>query len=179
MLFTYLGAIVGGISLALVLLAVAKLFRLGLPTWIYPASAGIGMILLTVYIEYSWYPRNVEQLPDTLEVVETFEERAPWQPWTYLVPRVDRFTVVDHGSVQRNPDAPDVVLVDVILLQRLSPVFVTTMFIDCAQGRRHIFSEEIELGGDGLPVDGDWTALDADDPLLVLTCTRAGLPAAG
>ena len=179
MFLGYVGAIVGGISLAAVFLIISKLFRLKFPGWVYPAAAGFGMLALTIYVEYSWFSRTASQLPEEFEVVQTFERTGVYQPWTYLVPLTDRFIAVDHSSARLNPEVENVVLVDVILMERLSPVFLASMFLDCVEGARLLVGENTQFGDDALPVGEEWVVEGTDSPLVRAVCREQGLPARG
>lgn len=174
-----LAAVVGGVSLAATLLIISKVFKLATPRWVYPAAAGLGMISLTVYIEYSWFSRTQAELPDNVEVVESFGRVSVLQPWTYISPRVDRFIAVDHGSVRQNDAIENVVLVDVYLMERLNPTLQATQFVHCGNGERMLVSTDAEFTEDGLPVDQEWAQLGLDNPLIIAVCNTAGLPAEG
>lgn len=176
MFLGYVGAIAGGIGVAAMLLIISKTFRLTLPRWMYPATAGLGMLLLTIHIEYSWFNQVTSSLPEEIEVVETFDYSVPYQPWTYLVPRINRFVAVDHTSTRTNVDVENLVLVDVILMERFSPTFVATNFVDCAAGARMLVGEDMELDESGLPVGDDWTQAGLEDPLIAAVCSRQGRP---
>lgn len=176
MFLGYIGAIAGGISLAAVLLIISKTFRLNLPRWLYPATGGLGMLLLTIHIEYSWFNQVRSTLPDEIEVVETFDYSVPYQPWTYLAPRINRFVAIDHTTARTNPDVENFVLIDVILMERFSPTFVATNFVDCQAGARLLVGDDTQLDENGLPLDGDWSSVGLDDPLVAAACARHGTP---
>lgn len=178
MFLGYVGAIAGGISLAAVLLIISKTFRLKLPRWMYPATAGLGMLLLTVHIEYSWFDQVVSNLPEEIEVVQTFDYSVAYQPWTYLIPRVNRFVAIDHTTARTNPDLENMVWVDVILMERFSRVLIATNMINCELGERALLGDNAELDERGMPIDADWTQAGLDDPLVAATCARHGQPAA-
>lgn len=167
-----LAAVVGGVSLAATLLIISKVARIDMPRWLYPAVAGIGMIALTIYIEYTWFSTARAELPNDVEVVETFSRTSVLQPWTFLAPRVDRFMAVDHGSVRLNPDVDDVVLIDVYLMERLNPTLQATQFIHCGTASRMLVGDATEFTDDGLPADEDWVPLGEDDPLVLSVCGR-------
>lgn len=180
MFLGYVGAIVGGISLAALLLVASKIFRLKLPGWAYPAAAGAGMLLLTIHIEYSWFGQVQDGLPEEIEIVETFNETVFYQPWTYVVPRVNRFIAIDHGTARLNPNVENMVLINTLLMERLTPALIATQFINCTQGSRMLTSESMALGEDGMPLDDDWVTVGLDDPLISAVCSRhAGAPAEG
>ncbi len=178
MFLGYVGAIVGGISVAALLLVVSKIFRLKLPGWAYPAAAGAGMLLLTIHIEYSWFGQVQDGLPEEIEIVETFNETVFYQPWTYIVPRVNRFIAVDHGTARLNPNVDNMVLINTLLMERLTPALIATQFINCTDGARMLTSESMELGDDGMPLDNEWVSVGLDDPLISSVCERHAEPVA-
>lgn len=170
-------AVVGGASLAATLLIISKVTRINMPRWMYPAAAGVGMIALTIYIEYTWFSTARAELPADVEVVETFSRTSVFQPWTFLAPRVDRFMAVDHGSVRLNPNVDEVVLIDVYLMERLNPTLQATQFIHCGTASRMLVGDATEFTDDGLPADEDWVLLGVDDPLVVSVCGRHNVEA--
>ncbi|MFK7792066.1 MAG: hypothetical protein AB8B88_05270 [Devosiaceae bacterium] len=172
MFLGYVGALAGGIGVAATLLTLSKIFRFNLPRWMYPAAAGIGMLLLTIHIEYSWLGQVEQGLPPEIEIVETFNETIFYQPWTYIIPRVHRFIAVDHGTARLNPDVENMVLIDTLLMERITPALIASQFIDCATGARMLTGDTIELDDSGMPVDGDWINVGLDDPLINVVCTR-------
>ena len=177
MLLSLIAAIVGGASFAALLLVASKLLRIDLPRWIYPAAAGVGMIVLSVYTEYAWVGQTQKELGEGFEVVETFSRQTAIQPWTYIVPRIDRMMVVNHGSARLNPAVENVVLVDVYLLERLNPTLQATQFLNCATGERLLVGNSTQFTEQGMPTDQEWTMLGLDNPLIVKVCTHQGLPA--
>lgn len=167
-------AVVGGASLAAALLIISKITRIEMPRWIYPAAAGVGMIGLTVYTEYTWFSNARAELPADVEVVETFSRTSVLQPWTFISPRVDRFMAVDHGSVRLNPTVDEVFLIDVYLMERLNPTLQATQFINCGTASRMLVGDATEFTEDGLPADEEWVPLGEDDPLVLSVCSRHG-----
>ncbi len=177
MFLGYVGAIAGGIGVAATLLALSKLFRFSLPKWMYPAAAGLGMLLLTIHIEYSWFGQVQDGLPPEIEVVETFDYSVFYQPWTFVFPRVNRFVAVDHATARLNPEVENIVLIDVLLMERLSPALKAVQFINCATGERLLTGDDMELDANGMPLDADWVAVGLDDALIRSVCTRHGTSA--
>ncbi|MEM1286056.1 MAG: hypothetical protein ACFB01_04860 [Cohaesibacteraceae bacterium] len=178
MFLGYVGAIAGGIGLAAILLVISKTLRLNLPRWLYPATAGLGMLLLTIHIEYSWFSQVRSTLPEEIEIVETFDYSVPYQPWTYLIPRVNRFVAIDHTSARTNDGVEDLVLIDVILMERFSPTFKATNFVNCDAGERLLVGDDIEMDETGMPLSSDWSAVGLDDPLIKAVCERHNSPSA-
>lgn len=178
MFLGYIGAIAGGIGLAALLLAISKLFRLNVPRWTFPAAAGVGMIALTIHVEYAWYGETTSKLPPEVEVVQTFTTQAPYQPWTYFRPRINRLVAVDHSSALTNPEIENVVLVVVYLAERLSGTLLAEMFINCETGERTRTGEDFDLDARGMPPSDAWMNPGEDSPVVNAVCGRLGLPAA-
>ncbi|MBV6658599.1 MAG: hypothetical protein KI785_12615 [Devosiaceae bacterium] len=176
MFLGYIGAIAGGIGLAALLLVVSKLFRLKLPRWAYPAAAGLGMIGLTINVEYAWYNETASKLPPEVEVVQTFTTQAPYQPWTYVVPRINRLVAVDHSSALTRPDVENVVFVVVYLAERLTGTLLAEMFINCETGERTRTGEDLVQDERGLPPEDSWIMVGTDHPIVSAVCERQGLP---
>ena len=112
-------------------------------------GAGAAMIVAAASLEQSWYGRTVAALPPRVEVAVAHESRAPWRPWTYLSPYVDRFVAVDQGSVLTHAAAPKRRVADVLVFGRWTPPRRVRAAFDCAEGRRADLVEGVSLGADG------------------------------
>ncbi|WP_075214863.1 hypothetical protein [Mongoliimonas terrestris] len=174
-LFNTLGTLLIGITVGLMLYAVTKTFKLTLPKWIFPTAIGASMIAFQVYNDATWFSRTAGDLPPTHVVVGRFSATSPLRPWTYVLPVHERFQVIDRASARRNPDVPDLVLVDLLLVTRFQPTLKAPQFFDCAGNRRADAHEGVRFAADGTPQGVDWEALPADDPMLAAAC--APLPA--
>lgn len=137
-------------------------------------AAGVAMISYAIWSEYSWYSRTRDGLPARVQVVETFDVRSPLQPWTYLIPRTNRFVAVDTGAIRTNPAMPEGRMLELILVERLEPTRTVPLLIDCKGARQ----TEIAAGGDftdnGLPKDPNWRPLPTAGPLYGLVCAGGG-----
>lgn len=71
-----------------------------LPKWIVPAAAGLGILGYQIYMEYSWFERTQQMLPEGSVVTEVRETPAFWRPWTFAVPLKMGFSVVEPSKVQ-------------------------------------------------------------------------------
>ena len=165
MWFNLIAVVVLGVAVAGSVMLVFKATGRKPPRWILPVAAGVAMLTYTFYNDYSWYSRTAGGLPDTVVVTDAYETSHPLQPWTYLVPFVDRFAAIDRESVVESPRRPDIVLADVILVQRYMPTRVAPMVFDCANGRR---SDAVDVQGfdeAGDPIGARWRPLGEDDPL--------------
>ena len=104
MAWDIIGMIAVGIGVAAVVYAASHALRkLGvvLPRWIMPAAIGLGMLVFTIWNEYSWYSRVTGQLPDTIAVLETGSGGKAWRPWSFVVPVVNRFADRPRRSQRR------------------------------------------------------------------------------
>ena len=104
MAWDIIGMIAVGIGVAAVLYAASHALRklgIALPRWIMPAGIGLGMLVFTIWNEYSWYSRVTGQLPDTIAVLETGSGGKAWRPWSFVVPVVNRFAVIDRAGISQ------------------------------------------------------------------------------
>jgi hypothetical protein len=162
--------IAAGFAAAGVALILNRLTGRRLPRWIIPAFAGAGMIAMSLTNEYRWYPRTLTLLPAGFEVISTVDYSAPFSPWTYLVPYVNRFAAVDVAGVQRNANAPDMRLTNVVFFHRWQPVQLRTALFDCAQGRTALLQDNAVFKEDGTVQVSRWDQTGLDDPATALVC---------
>jgi hypothetical protein len=168
MLLTFIGAIAVAVLAACVAFVIYRVTGIN-ARWIIPAAAGAGMFGFTFWNDYTWFSRNVDGLPETVVVTDSFEHRHVIQPWTLVVPMINRFRAVDTASIRAHPERPAVRGAVVFLAQRYQPTFVTRQVFDCAAGRR----ADAEVGPfdeAGLPVESAWASVPAGDPLLEAVC---------
>lgn len=168
MLLTFIGAIAVAVLAACVAFILRRTTGI-VATWMIPAAAGAGMFGFTIWNDYSWFPRNAEGLPAHVRVVDRFEHRMPLQPWTYLVPTINRFRAVDFDTVRTHPERPEVRGAVVFLVQRFQPTFVSRQVFDCDAGRR-ADAETGPFDEAGLPLPPQWLGLPDDDPVLRAVC---------
>ncbi|GEO86147.1 MULTISPECIES: hypothetical protein [Alphaproteobacteria] len=174
MLFELIAAVVAGVAVAGLAMGMRWLSRGLLPKWIVPAAAGLGMLSYAIWSEYSWFTRLTETQPEGVVVAWHNEESSFWRPWSYYKPVVTRFTAVDMRSVQRHPNLPDQVMVDVILAARWQRAARVKVVFDCAGGRRaDLVGANVSVADDGSIVGATWTALPADDPVLAVACKQS------
>lgn len=163
-MFLVLVAVVfAGLAGAGTAMILARLTGGRLPRWTAPAAAGAAMLTATIASEYAWYPRVSGALPPGVVVAHAVEARAPWRPWTYLRPHVERFVAIDAGAIRRNAEEPGLRMVDLYLYGRWAPVRAVQVAVDCAGGRRADPGE----GADGPRA---WRAVGPDDPILRAAC---------
>lgn len=172
MLMELLATVVCGFAAAGVVLLANRLIGNRMPRWIVPAVGGIAMLSYQVWSEYTWYTRTAATLPEGVTVTETFEESAPWRPWTYAVPQVNRFAAVDVAGARRNPKVPGHVLADILVFSRYLPVYLVPNLVDCPGARRANLTDGAEFDEDGRMTDADWVEVGPGDPVVMAVCTR-------
>ena len=171
MLLEFIAIIAAGFGLAGIALTANIALRRRLPQWIIPASAGAGMLLMAVWLEYSWLDRTTAGFPEGVEVASTNASRSWYRPWTYVVPLTNRLIAVDHRFERRHADAPAQVMTRVILAARWEPLRQYGAVFDCASHRRADLLDEVKLDADGRLENARWLQLAADDPVLREACT--------
>jgi len=170
MFLELIGTVFAGIAFAGVVMALNKLSGGRLPRWAAPVAAGVGMIGVTVTSEYSWYNRQLENLPEELAIIQEVESRAFYRPWTYAVPFVDRFAAIDTVSVRTNDQVPDQRLVDLYFFGRWAPVSKMPVAVNCAENRRANLADGAEFADDGRLLNADWFTAGSSDPIIEATC---------
>jgi hypothetical protein len=173
MILPLFAAIFTGLGAAGLALAVPRLFGRRAPKWLAPVAAGAAIFAFTLWNEYSWFERTAGALPDGVEVAATYTSSSLLQPWTLVVPRINRFAAVDRAGARRNPELPDLMLADVLLFARFEPLRRLPHLFDCAGGRRAEVTPETSFAEDGAPVDPGWIDAGTDDPLVAAACRGA------
>ncbi|MBB1251244.1 MULTISPECIES: hypothetical protein [unclassified Rhizobium] len=170
MLFELIAAVVAGVALAGVAMALRWLSRGSLPKWIIPATAGLGMLCYSVWSEYSWFDRMTTALPG-IAVTWKNQQTAFWRPWSYLEPVTTRFTAVDLKGAKRNPKQPGLVMVDILLVARWQPVKPVKVVYDCGNARRaDLIDADVAIADDGSLVGAEWNNVKPDDASLKVAC---------
>ncbi len=174
MILEFLAVIVAGFGGGGAALIAHRLSGRRLPDWIAPFGGAAGMVLMVVYLEYSWAGRFEAALPPEISVVSRNEVRVWYRPWTYAVPLSTRLIAVDNRLRQRNEINPDLVMTGVVLKERWALTFGFKSVFDCANARRADMTEGTELDATGVPVGADWYQLSPDDVFLQAACGGGG-----
>ena len=172
MLLEFIAIIAAGFGLGGIALSVNIALRRRLPQWIVPAGAGAGMLLMAIWLEYSWFERTTATFPEGVEVASTNQVRSWYRPWTYVVPLTSRLIAVDRRFDRRHPDRPGQVLTRVILAGRWDPTSQFGVIYDCNAHRRADLLDQVELDDSGALKNAKWVQLSADDPVLRTACAR-------
>lgn len=161
------GFVGGGVAL------IARNLIRTLPRWSIPVAAGSAMLIVAIALEYSWFGRTKDTLPAGVEVALTRESRAPWRPWTYVHPFVDRFVAVDRASAQTHEAAPGKRMIDLLVFARWQPTSRVRAVFDCVDGRRADIVEGVTMTNDGRLDGATWHETGLDHPVTRLACKSA------
>lgn len=171
MLFELIAAVVTGVALAGLAMALRWLSRGYFAKWIVPVFAGLGMLGYSVWSEYSWFERTNIAMPG-IAVAWKNEDRAFWRPWSYVEPVTTRFTALDMRNAKRHPQQSGLVMVDVLLVARWQPISAVKVVYDCTGFRRaDMLDQNVSIAADGALVGAEWKAVPADDAALKIACS--------
>lgn len=172
MFLELIAILAAGFGLAGIALTLNFIVGKRLPKWIFPASAGAGMLLMAIWLEYSWFERTAGSFPDGVEVASTNQVRSWYRPWTYVVPLTTRLVAIDTRFNRRHDEAPDHVLSQVLLAGRWEPTRQFSAVFDCVGHRRADLVEGALLGEGGGIENARWVRLQADDALMQAACSH-------
>lgn len=165
-----LATICAGAGLAGIVLGLRYLSRNRLPKWTLPAAIGAGMLIFSIWNEYSWYPRVAAALPEAVVIVSAPEDRVFYRPWTYLFPVSSRFMALDRTAMVTSAENAAIRRADALMVQRWSRSQRVPLAFDCAGGRRADLLEGATLAPDGTLQGTVWTAVGSDDALQDAAC---------
>ena len=131
-----------------------------------PAAIGIAMIGFSIWNEYSWYPRARASLPATVVVASAPGDRMFYRPWTYVFPIVTRFVAVDRSPA----GAGDVFATSAYVVRRWAPSQQVPVAFDCARMVSADLVGAARLDSKGTLTGAEWSAPDAEDPLVRAAC---------
>lgn len=101
MIWHLLAVFIFGICAGSLAFLFIKLSRNRLPKWLIPVFAGIAMLSYLAYYDYTWFDFKRSQLPAESVVVEEGRASNFFRPWSYAVPPVSSFVVLD-GNVKES-----------------------------------------------------------------------------
>ncbi|WP_225029714.1 hypothetical protein [Xinfangfangia pollutisoli] len=163
------GALIAAAALGLFAWALRRWFP-GLPKWLVPVAAGLGLIGTTVVLEYGWYARVSAQLPPGYQVVHVENQSMPLRPWTYLWPIHMGFVALDASKTMTHPQVPTLRMVTLYSFARWKPVEQALMAVDCAASRRVLVTAGVEITAEGQLRGGEWQVVEPDDTLQEAAC---------
>lgn len=150
--------------------AIFRTLKRPMPKSLYPVVAAASAIAYGIYSEYTWADRTIAELPGSIEVVHELSGTSVLSPWSFVIPRTDRLSLIDKASIRRNDALPDHVMTELLLMQRFSPVVRVSQLIDCNGERRTDVTSDAIFDDDGLPSNAQWEELDEEHPLLRVLC---------
>ncbi|MGM0769476.1 MAG: hypothetical protein ACQEV6_15750 [Pseudomonadota bacterium] len=166
MFWTFVATIFSGLGAAGLALGIRALTHKKAPKWIIPVFAGAGMLGYLVYMEYNWFEHKQTQLPEEAVVVSTEKYGAPWRPWTYVVPQVTAFTVLDTDSVVRDNLGHNVVRFNLYRFEQ--------SYTDAVSHKMYLLNcdtrELVPFDRSNQPDLGELRTLSGEDRLLKATC---------
>lgn len=172
MLLEFIAALAMGAGVAGLVMSLNWLTGKRLPGWLTPACAGLGMILMMIYLEYTWASRTQAQLPDGVVITAQSEASMWYRPWTYAKPLSLRMVAVDTRRNRHHADFPDYVMTTVLLLGRWMPAREIPVVYDCAGARRADLDASVQFADDGELLGARWRALPDNDRALGAACAR-------
>lgn len=170
MIWDLIAAVCAGSGAAGIALFLRSISAKKFPSWTIPVFAGIGMLSVQIYSEYTWFDHQKSLLPDEVQVVKAVHEPSPLKPWTFIFPQVVRFAAIHVSEGARNQINPELVLADVYLFARRQPARRLHQVFHCKQNARAGFSENMHIPAAGEELNSQWTPVEGDDSLLTAAC---------
>lgn len=140
------------------------------PRWIMPATIGASMIIYSIWNEYTWSDRIQAGLPASVAVVGEGHRTAFWAPWTFIKPVTVRFIALDTRARVRSEQRPELVLTELLLVERWQPTRKVAVAFDCAQNKRADLSSGATLRPDGTLLGTQWQSMETNNPMLRAAC---------
>jgi len=172
MLLDFIAAIAAGLGAAGLMMGARFISGQRLPIYWVSGLAGIAMISMMVYLEYSWAERTIEQLPEGVVVTAESQETMWYRPWTYAKPLTLRLVAVDTRRNRQHAQQPEQVMTTVILLGRWLPIREIPVVYDCQNQRRADLSAEVTFADDVTLVGASWLELEENDRALAIACAN-------
>ena len=170
MFMDLIATLTAGAGLAGVVMVIRAVLKGRLPKYIIPAAIGLGMLLFSVWNEYSWFPRVRDAMPEGVKLVSTPEDRVFYRPWTYVFPVITRFAALDMTAKKVSAVNPAIRMVDVLLVQRWVATTRIPLAFDCANSQRVDLVGGVSVAPDGTVSGGKWQAVDAADEMQQTAC---------
>lgn len=171
MLIELIAAVAAAFVGAGVAMLLRHLTRGAVPRVLIPVFAGLGMILVTVWSEYSWFKRTSGALPADIVVIATRAEPSWFRPWTYVLPFTSRFMALDRATILTNENLPDQRMAEVLVFAHREPGAKVPVLVDCKAGLRADIADGVRFDQAGAVTDADWQEMPADDPLREAICS--------
>ena len=166
MFWNLVAMLFAGLGGAGVALTLRSLTRNKAPRWTIPVFAGLGMLGYLIYGEYTWFEHKQSQLPEEAVVVATANDPVVWRPWSFLVPQITQFTVLDIKSIKSDAANPGIMT---FYLYRFEQAYT-----DQVSGQIHVLNcdtrELVPITDDDQADIRGMRALPPKDPLYSQVC---------
>jgi hypothetical protein len=170
MFWVLLTALVAGVAGAGIGLVLRHLSGKRLPVGVVPVAAGIAMLVATVGTEYGWYPNVLRTMAPDLVVVSEREQRAWYQPWTFVRPWVRGFIGYSPAETVETAEGSGIYVVQLRRQERWQPQIVLPALVDCGRGARAEIQPETTFTEAGAPEGVTWLEVGPEDPILSAVC---------
>ncbi|MGB3280750.1 MAG: hypothetical protein WBA92_16300 [Pseudorhodobacter sp.] len=170
MLMDLIATLAAGAGLVGFVIIARHLSKGRLPKWTLPAAIGLGMLLFSIWNEYTWYGRTTGALPEEVIILTTPTDKVFYRPWTYVFPVATRFAAFDGTGMVKSQQDSAFRRGEVLLVQRWTPTRRIPLAFDCAANRRADLIEGVEIAPDGTLTGGDWMDVGAGDELQRAAC---------
>lgn len=145
---------------------------------VIPFAAALAMIAYSVWNEMTWYSRTAAILPQGYAVIAPGAPvSSVLSPWSYIVPRIESFRVLDSKSVQPLPQSNGRYLAQVHEIARFVPIRKTSWIIDCNAKEQAEIGPATKFDDSGLPTNVKWTKIEETSRMAELVCPQATPPA--
>ncbi|MFT7060379.1 MAG: hypothetical protein ACJASV_002896 [Pseudorhodobacter sp.] len=170
MLLDFIATITAGIGLVGIVIILRHLTKGRVPKWTLPAAIGTGMLVFSVWNEYSWYERTAGVLPEQVIILSSPADRVAYRPWTYLFPVSTRFMALDRTVMVISEVDDRYRRADVLVVRRWTPTTRIPLAFDCLDARRADLIEGATLDPDGTLTGTEWLPADSSDELQRAAC---------
>ncbi|MDY0249075.1 MAG: hypothetical protein RBR45_03340 [Pseudomonas sp.] len=150
MIWHLLAVFIIGLCIGAGAFALRKLSRNTLPSWIIPVCAGLGMLSYLAYYDYNWFDLKRGQLPAESVVIKQERRSNFFRPWSYVVPSVSSFVVLD-GKVKETLQDGET------LVEYIHYTFIND-YIERLESQPYVLNctsgEQLQVPQNGKPVSG-------------------------
>lgn len=180
MIFHLLATFMIGVLAASLAFVVFRAGRGRVPRFVIPFAAGLAMIGYNVWNEVTWLDRTVGVMPKQFAVIAKGQPASSlFAPWTYVVPRIDSFRVVDKASLAPHPKRDGLVLAQMHDVARYEAVRKSSWIVDCARGQMAEITGSTTFDADGVPDNVTWAKVPAGNTIIGEACPKPAPPPAG
>ncbi|WP_413205603.1 hypothetical protein [Rhodospirillum sp. A1_3_36] len=157
MLFDLIVVACVGLAAAGLLMLVFRITGRKAPKTLLLVTVGVTVILFNSWNRYTWADRIAAALPKDVAVIQRIPSESPFEPWTYIFPQDSGLVIFDKPETRTNPDYPQKVWVQLLLIGRDEPEPLKLQrIVDCASKSWASVGEGNTLGEDGLPPARAW-----------------------